>query len=61
MFSSASGFAKFSNMGFNFLKEPAEMEALFHSMALQQIYNPVLSCIFLQLKLVLHICHNLMG
>lgn len=31
-----SGSAKFSNIGFNFLKEPAEMEPLFHSIALQQ-------------------------
>ncbi|XP_059598405.1 protein farnesyltransferase subunit beta isoform X2 [Vitis vinifera] len=30
------GSAKFSNIGFNFLKEPAEMEPLFHSIALQQ-------------------------
>ena len=36
MVSSASDSAKFSNIGFNFLKEPAEMEPLFHSMALQQ-------------------------
>lgn len=31
-----SGSAKFSNIGFNFLEEPAEMEPLFHSIALQQ-------------------------
>lgn len=34
--SDTSGSSKISNIGFDFLKEPAEMGPLFHSMALQQ-------------------------